>query len=162
MTQLRLMALAPLFFVGTALAQETQVAFGDAPQDIDAPVEITSDQLDVDQEAGTALFTVDVVVIQGDMRLTAPRVLVLYNETQTAIDRVEATGGVTLVSGPDEAEAERADYTITDGTIEMTGDVLLNQGLSSASSERLVVKLNEGTATLTGRVRTILQTGGDQ
>lgn len=162
MTQIVSMTIALLFSAGAAFAQETQVAFGDAPQDTEAPVEITSETLDVDQEAGTALFTVDVVVVQGEMTMTAPRVLVIYNEAQSAIDRVEATGGVTLVSGLDEAEAERADYTIVDGTIVMTGDVLLNQGLSSASSERMVVKLNEGTATMTGRVRTILQTGGDQ
>jgi lipopolysaccharide export system protein LptA len=159
--------LVPLFFsvallTGAAAAQGTQVAFGDAPQETDLPVEITSENLDVDQEAGTALFTEDVVVIQGAMRLTAPRVLVIYNEDQSAIERVEATGGVTLVSGPDEAESERADYTIDDGVIVMTGDVLLNQGLSSAASERMVVQLDDGTATMTGRVRTILQTGGNQ
>jgi lipopolysaccharide export system protein LptA len=144
------------------LSQGTEVAFGAAPQETDLPVEITSENLAVDQEAGTALFTVDVVVVQGEMTLTAPRVLVIYNEAQSAIERVEATGGVTLVSGLDEAESERADYTIDDGMIVMTGDVLLNQGLSTAASERMVVRLDEGTATLTGRVRTILQTGGDQ
>lgn len=146
---------------GSSIAQ-TQVAFGDAPQDTGLPVEITSENLAVDQEAGTALFTEDVVVVQGEMTLTAPSVLVIYNEAQTAIERVEATGGVTLVSGADEAESERADYTIGDGVIVMTGDVLLNQGLSTAASQRMVVRLDEGTAVMTGRVRTILQTGGDQ
>lgn len=157
-----IVASALLACLASASVAQTRVAFGDAPQDTDLPVEITSENLAVDQEAGTALFTEDVVVVQGEMTLTAPRVLVIYNEGQTAIERVEATGGVTLVSGLDEAESERADYTIDDGVIVMTGDVLLNQGLSTAASEQMVVRLDEGTAVMTGRVRTILQTGGDQ
>lgn len=147
---------------GHSMAQGTQVAFGSAPQDTSQPVEITSENLAVDQEAGTALFTIDVVVVQGDMTLTAPEVLVFYNKERSEIDLIEATGGVTLVSGLDEAESERADYTVEEGVIVMTGDVVLNQGFSTAMSNEMVVLLDEGTATMTGRVKTILRQGGDE
>ena len=144
-----------------ATAQGTGVAFGTIRQDTGLPVEVTADNLSVDQATGTAVFTGNVVIGQGDMRLSAAKVLVVYRQEADGIQRLEATGGVTLVSGPDAAEAERADYNIDDGTIVMTGDVLLSQGRSALSADRMSVRLSDGTAEMSGRVRTVLQTGAD-
>lgn len=141
------------------LAQGTSVAFGTMQQDTDAPVEVTAEDLAVDQDSGTAVFTGDVLIGQGEMRLSAPRVLVVYKDGNTGIERLEATGGVTLVSGPDAAESERADYDIDSGTIVMTGDVLLTQGQNALTSDRMTVNLDAGTARMTGRVKTVLQPG---
>jgi lipopolysaccharide export system protein LptA len=143
------------------LAQGTNVAFGTIRQDTGLPVEVTSDNLAVDQETGTAVFTGNVLIGQGEMRLSAPRVLVIYDQTKSAIASLEATGGVTLVSGTDAAESERADYNIDDGIIVMTGNVLLDQGLNAVSSDRMTVQLDTGTAQMSGRVKTIIQTGGN-
>ena len=145
---------------GVASAQ-SNVAFGSSGQDTDAPVEVTAENLSVDQEAGIAIFTGDVIVGQGAMRLNAPRVLVVYSEDAQSIDRVEATGGVTLVSGEDAAEADAADYDIDRGTIVMTGEVLLSQGLSAIAADRMTVNLDDGTAQMSGSVKTILQPGGN-
>ena len=95
------------------------------------------------------------------MRLSAPRVLVVYRADNQGIQRLEATGGVTLVSGPDAAESERAEYDIDKGTIVMIGNVLLDQGPNAISADRMDVQLDAGTAQMTGRVKTILQTGGN-
>ena len=126
MTYLRMIACVALLTVSSpVLAQGTQVAFGALKQDTSAPVEVTADELAVDQATGAATFTGNVVIGQGDMRLSAARVLVIYRQDAPGIERLEATGGVTLVSGPDAAESQRADYSIDDGVIVMTGDVLL-------------------------------------
>ena len=93
----------------------------------------------------------------GDMRLAAPRVLVVYAEGAGQIDRLEATGGVTLVSGEEAAEADRADYNVADGTVVMVGNVLLTQGENALTSDRMVVNLDDGTAQMDGRVRTVFQ-----
>ncbi len=138
-------------------AQETQVSFGTLQVDTSLPVEVTAEKLDVDQASGEAIFEGDVLIAQGDMRLTAPRVLVVYDAETRAIARMEATGGVTLVSGPDAAEANRADYTIDSGVIVMTGNVLLTQGPSALSSEKMTVNLTTGSAQMVGRVSTILR-----
>lgn len=138
-------------------AQGTSVAFGTLRHDTDLPVEVTAEQLSVDQESGTAVFSGDVLIGQGEMRLSAARVLVVYKEGRAGIERLEATGGVTLVTGPDAAEAERAEYDIDTGVIVMTGDVLLTQGESALTAERMIVDLDDGTAQMTGRVKTILQ-----
>ena len=155
---------AVLFAAGLAAAasaQETRVAFGAIKADTSLPVEVTADTLDVNQETGEAVFTGNVVIGQGEMRLAAPRVLIVYKSASDGIERMEATGGVTLVSGPDAAEAERAEYTIDRGVIVMTGNVLLTQGRSALTSEQAVINLTTGTAQMTGRVRTILQSGSD-
>ncbi|MFL4469308.1 LptA/OstA family protein [Tateyamaria armeniaca] len=140
-------------------AQGTQVAFGTIQQDTSAPVEVTADELNVDQATGEAIFTGNVVIGQGDMRLSAARVVVIYREDSAGIERLEATGGVTLVSGPDAAESQRADYDIDSGVIVMSGDVLMAQGRSALSADRMTVDLDGGTARMQGRVKTILQTG---
>ncbi len=157
-----------MFILGLALiggaaglhAQGTQVGFGTIKADPTLPVEVTSDSLDVDQATGKAEFTGNVVVGQGDMRLSAPRLLVIY-KASGGIERLEATGGVTLVSGPDAAQADRADYTIDSGVVVMTGNVLLTQGQNALTSQKMTVNLVTGTAQMVGRVKTVLNTGGN-
>lgn len=143
-------------FAGMASAQGANVAFGAIKADPSLPVEVTADNLDVNQADGTAEFVGGVVVGQGEMRLSADRVLVIYDQDQGGIDRLEATGDVVLVSGPDAAEAQRADYTIDTGVIIMTGDVLLTQGQNALTSEKMIVNLTTGTAQMTGRVKTVI------
>lgn len=140
-----------------AAQQGAQMQFGGMQQDTRAPVEVTADELQVNQSDGTALYTGNVIIVQGEMRLSAPRVLVVYSESAGRIDRMEATGGVVLVSGSEAAEAERADYNIEGGEVVMSGDVLLTQGPNALTSERMTVNLADGTARMSGRVRTVLQ-----
>ncbi len=141
---------------GIALAQGTNVGFGTVQPDPDAPVEVTADTLDLDQETGQAVFAGNVLVSQGLMRLTAPRLLVVYR-SEGGIERLEATGGgVILVSGEDAAEADRAEYTIDNGLVVMTGNVLLTQGPNVLTAQQMTVNLVTGTAQMNGRVKTIL------
>ena len=135
------------------------MAFGSVNADPTLPVEVTSETLNVNQEDGSAEFIGNVIVIQGEMRLTADRVLVIYNEERSAIERMEATENVVLVSPPDAAEGDWAEYTIDSGVIEMKGNVLLTQGPSIISGDEMIANLTSGTATMSGRVKTILQPG---
>ncbi|WP_406650613.1 LptA/OstA family protein [Aliisedimentitalea scapharcae] len=144
-----------------AAAEGTNVAFGAVKADPSLPVEVTADNLDVNQGNGSAEFTGNVLVNQGVMKLSAARVLVIYNQEASSIQRLEATGDVLLVNGPDAAEAERADYTIDSGVIEMSGNVLLTQGPNALTSDRMTVHLTDGTAQMIGRVKTVLNSDGN-
>lgn len=146
-----------------AWAQGTEVPFGALRHDPDAQVEVTADQLSVDQSDGTAVFSGNVTVSQGDMRLEAQTVRVVYSDREGSgqqVDRLEASGGVTLVAGTEAAQSREAVYTVDSGEIVMTGDVVLTQGPNALSSQKLTVDLRSGTGRLEGGVRTILQTGG--
>ena len=151
------LVVAGFLLAGPAHAQDTEVAFGSVREQSDLPVEVTSDSLSVDQGDGTAVFTGGVVIGQGDMRLSAPRVEIVYREGGSGISRMRASGGVTLVSGEDAAEAARAEYDIDSGVIEMQGDVLLVQGRATLTADRVTVDTEAGVARMTGRVRTVLE-----
>lgn len=149
-----------------ASAQNANVAFGVAAHDKSLPVEITADELTVDQGTGSAVFLGNVVAGQGEMRLSAGRVQVQYAvEDGTAtgtIERLLASGGVTLVNGAEQAEARDAVYAVGTAEIVMTGDVILTQGPNALSGEKLIVDLTSGTGRMEGRVRTIFRTDGNQ
>ena len=146
---------------GYAQAQNAQFTFGSGSQDGDLPVEVTADNLSIDQNNNTAVFSGNVLVGQGEMKLTAQRVLVNYKEDQSGIESLEATGGVTLVSGPDAAESNVASYIIDSGLIEMNGDVLLVQGSTTLAAQKMVVNTQSGTAEMSGRVKTVLKPQGE-
>lgn len=140
-------------------AQQATVAFGGLKQDTTLPVEVQADQLTVNQADGTATFTGNVLVGQGEMRIAAATVRVEYDEAGKAIMKLHASGGVTLASNSDAAEAREAEYTIATGLVVMEGDVLLTQGQSAIAGQKLVIDLKAGTGVMEGRVSTVFVPG---
>lgn len=137
-----------------AQAQQATIAFGGLKQDTTLPVEVQADQLTVNNADGTAVFTGNVLVGQGEMRLAAGTVRVEYGTDGKSIQRLFASGGVTISNLADAAEAQEAVYAIDSGTVVMTGDVLLTQGTSALSGQKLTIDLKTGTGVMEGRVST--------
>ncbi|MCZ0960276.1 lipopolysaccharide transport periplasmic protein LptA [Paracoccus benzoatiresistens] len=143
-----------------AVAQTT--TFGGMRADVSAPVEVAADNLSVNQADGSAVFTGNVVIGQGEMRLSADTVTVIYAEGgQSRIKSLDAKGNVTLVSGPDAAEARAATYDVESGNVTLTGDVVLTQGQNVLTGDKMLVNLESGTAQVEGRVRSVLQPGNN-
>ena len=161
MTLIRLIAVT-LMLSGPAIAPafaQGQIDFGGLAQDTSAPVEVTADALDVDQTDGSAVFEGNVLVTQGELRMTAQRIQVNYaTEGGGRIETLNATGGVTFVNGAEAAEAQQAVYNIESGEVVMTGDVLLTQGQTALAGNTLTIDLDTGTGRMEGRVRTIFET----
>ncbi len=150
-----------LVLSGMAEAQGAKIAFGDLAQDTTLPVEVAAESFSVNTADGTAIFTGNVVVTQGEMKLSAAEVRVQYNADQTAIDQLIASGGVTIVNLADAAEAREAVYTIASGVIVLTGDVLMTQGPSAMAGQQLTINLKDGTGLMEGRVTTTFVPGGN-
>ena len=151
-----------IIVAGAAQAQDSTIDVGGFQQNSGEPIEVVSDQLDVDQQDGTAVFTGNVTASQGDLSLTGERVEVFYTTGEDRqIERLHATGGVTLVTSEEAAEAEEATYEVIEGTILMVGDVLVTQGENAIAGERMTIDLDTGTGRVDGRVRTIFQTADD-
>lgn len=140
-------------------AHAQDVAFGGLKADPTQPVQVNADNLSVNQGDGTAIFTGKVVVVQGDMKLSADKVQVEYAADQKAIQRLHATGNVILASATDAAQADDAIYTIATGEVVMTGNVLMTQGPNTMSGQKLTVNLKTGTGTMGGRVSTTFLPG---
>lgn len=155
-------ALALTLAAGSALAQGTSIALGGGGFDNTAPVEVSADSLSVDQANGQAVFDGNVLVVQGEMRISAGRVAIAYADGQGGgIARLDATGGVTFVTATDAAEASEATYVVADGTVILAGDVLLTQGPNAISGDLLTLDLASGTGRMEGRVRTVFTPGGN-
>ncbi len=156
--RLCLAAILVPFLAGTAAAQGADLTFGEGDTTSDQPVEITADALDIDREAGSAIFSGSVRVTQGALRLTGANVNVTYGpgpDGETQVEAVEAEGGVVLVNGEDAAEGERALYTVATGRIVMTGDVILTRPDSAMTGEKLTVNVDDGTGRMEGRVTVV-------
>lgn len=145
-----------MFATATAAVAQTDIALGGIQADSSAPVEITADSLSVDQETGIAAFSGNVLIAQGELRLSAGSVEVVYDDDSGDITRLVASGGVTFVTATDAAEAQTAVYDLADNTLNMTGDVLITQGRSAIAADSMRVNLATGKAQLDGRVRTTL------
>lgn len=161
LTRAALCVMSMLLVAPMAFAQGATVAFGGLQLDSSLPVEVTADRLDVSQAKNTAVFSGNVTVGQGEMRLSADEVTVEYG-TDGAIAVLHAKGSVVMVSGPDAAEADEATYTIASSEVVMRGDVILTQGQNALAGQQLVVDLAAGNGTMVGGVTTIFQPGGDQ
>jgi lipopolysaccharide export system protein LptA len=146
---------------GSALAQEARIAFGDLAQDTTLPVNVTAETFAVNNADGTAVFTGNVIVTQGEMTLSAAEVRVTYNQDRTAIDQLVASGGVTIVNLADTAKARDAIYTIDSGLIVLTEDVILTQGPTAMAGQKLTVNLKDGTGLMEGGVTTTFVPGGN-
>jgi len=139
-----------------ALAQQADTAaitFGGLKGDPKAPVTVTSESLTVDEAARTAVFTGNVLVVQGEMRLSAAEVRVEYETDTDRIARLWATGGVLLVNAKDAAQSQKADYVIDTGIVTMTGDVVLSQGPATFTAQTFVADMKTGLGQLQGGVK---------
>ena len=152
--------LAAAVLPADALAQG-QGPFGGFKHDRSAPIEITSDALEVRQAQNLAIFSGEVVAGQGTLRLTADRVEVTYSaeagdDSETgAIQNLTAEGNVFISNGAETAQGSEARYDVESGMITMSGDVVLTQGQNVISGQRLTINLNEGQGRVEGRVKSI-------
>ncbi|MEL6838929.1 MAG: LptA/OstA family protein [Pseudomonadota bacterium] len=153
------MTAAIICFFACAATAQTNIDLGGVAVDTSAAIEVTADSLAVDQDTGSAVFQGNVIIGQGDLRLSAGTVEVIYVAESSEIARLMATEGVTFVTATEAAEAQSADYNVANGLLTLTGDVLLTQGASAISAEKMIINVSDGTASMEGRVRTVLQQG---
>ena len=141
------------------LAQGTGLSFSGLQNVRGLPVEIKADNLQVNNQTGETVFSGNALLGQGDMRLAAPEITIIYAAAgDGTIERLEASGGVTLVTADEAAEAQTAVYDVAAATVRMRGAVLLTQGQNILSGDSLFVDLRTEQGRMEGGVRTLIQT----
>ncbi len=119
--------------------------------DTNAPVDVAADRIEVLDRADRAVFSGNVDVRQGSLRLAAPRLTVAYaNTSGIDIKRLEASGGVTLTSPSETARSQFAIYDLDRRLVTMIGGVTLTRGDSNVRGGRLVLDLSTGRAVMDG------------
>ena len=145
----------------------TSLSLGAFKVSADMPIEVVSDELQMDQNVNTAIFSGNVEVIHGDMTLNSATVMVEYGKVEGSdksneIIRITASGGVILTSPDTTAESREAIYTMATREVVMSGDVVVTQGPNKVAGEQMVIYLDDGTAVMQGRVRTTIDTSKPQ
>jgi lipopolysaccharide export system protein LptA len=144
---------------GLSVAQDQVSAL--KGHDSKAPIDITADRAEAQDRADRAIFAGNVVVKQGQLTLRTARLTLAY-ATQNGLDinRIDASGGVTVVSPSETARGDFAVYDPQDGLITMVGNVRLERGGSFLSGARLTIDLDSGRAVMDGGLRGVNQGGG--
>ena len=116
-----------------------------------APVDVAADRIEVQDRADRAIFSGNVQVRQGDLNLDAARLTVAYADTGgIEIQRIDASGGVTVRSPSETARGQFAIYDLNNRVITMLGGVTLTRGASQVRGGRLVLDLDTGRAVMDG------------
>jgi lipopolysaccharide export system protein LptA len=181
--------LAPALFVlslaPSALAQQKQgsgvLAFGTNSK---APIQIDADRLEVFSKEQRAVYTGNVVAIQGDTTVKSAVMVIFYDRQSdraaaaaeskpegqpegTALRRVEAKGGVTVISKDQVATGNDGVFDRGTNQIILTGNVVLSQGENVTKGEKLIYDTETGVAQVEsgangGRVRGLFITGDEE
>jgi lipopolysaccharide export system protein LptA len=157
----RFIAVAALAFgiAGVAGAQQGVSAL--KGHDSRAPIDLSADRAEAQDRADRAIFAGNVVVKQGDLTLRTARLTVAYaSQNGIEINRIDASGGVTVVSPSETARGDFGVYDLDQGLITLVGNVRLDRGGSFLSGGRLTIDLDSGRAVMVGGLRGVNQGGG--
>ncbi len=151
--------IAAIALGGSAAAQEGVSSL--KGHDSRAPIDLSADHAEAQDRADRAIFAGNVVVRQAGLTLRTARLTIAYaSNNGIDINRIDASGGVTVTSASETARGNFATYDLDKGLITMVGDVRLDRGGSNLNGGRLVIDLNTGRATMDGGLRGVNQTGG--
>ena len=126
-----------------------------------APVDISSARIEVQDRADRAVFAGNVIARQEELTLTTDRLTVAYsNNGGVQIQRLDAAGGVSIRSPSETARGNFGVYDLQRKVITLVGDVVLNRQGNNVSGERLTLDLDTGRAVLDGGPRGVDQNSG--
>lgn len=141
--------------------------FGGLSQEASEQVNITADDLAVDENASIAQFTGNVEVVQGTMTLTAPELVASYGEGGPSdLEEFTASGGrVRMEFDAQTVDADQAYYDFAQRVLTFTGDVVVVNQTGTVNAARLVIDTRAGTSSFSsgesgGRVTSTFTPGG--
>jgi len=141
--------LAAVPLASLAVAQQPVSAL--KGHDANAPIDISSARIEVQERADRAIFAGNVIARQGDLTLSTDRLTVAYSSVGgIEINRLDASGGVVVKSPSETARGNFGIYDLDRKLITLVGAVQLNRGGSQINGQRLVIDLNSGRAVMSG------------
>jgi lipopolysaccharide export system protein LptA len=116
-----------------------------------APVNYAADRIELQDRQNRVVLSGNVRIDQAGLVLNAARTLVDYSDAGSLrIQRITATGGVTVARGSERARGNVAIYDFNRRIITMAGDVRLNRGGDTLNGGRLVIDLRSGVSSVDG------------
>lgn len=126
--------------------------------DSDQPIEITADALEVLQKDSVAVFSGNVVAVQGKMKLTSNKMTVHYRNAEQSkggggaqgVSRIEVEGNVFLATPDESAKSRTGVYDVDASQINLRDDVVLTRGENVVKGSFLTYDLVSGKSKITG------------
>jgi len=150
------------------------------------PIQIDADRLEVFSKEQRAVYSGNVIAVQGETTIKSATMIVFYDrqsnpagqpaaqpaaaegEGGTSLRRVEAKGGVTVISKDQIATGNEGVFDRASNKIVLTGNVALSQGENVTKGEKLIYDTETGVAVVEsgasaqgGRVRGVFVPGED-
>jgi lipopolysaccharide export system protein LptA len=146
------------------------------------PIKIDADKLDVFDKEGRAVFSGNVVAVQGDSTMNCTVMTVFYEQRNqgqngaqaaaapgpggaddSAIKKIDCKGPVTIVSKTQVATGNNASFDRVGNKIYLTGNAALSDGPNVTRGERVIYDINTGVANIEtapgGRVKALFVPG---
>jgi len=160
-------------------SKERAVGFGNFGSSKE-PIKIDANKLDVFDKEGRAVFSGDVVAVQGESTMKCTAMTVFYEQnregstaqraetdaqgpSESAIKKIECKGPVTIVSKTQVATGDNATFDRDANKILLIGNAALSDGPNVTRGERVVYDINTGVASIDtkpgGRVRALFVPG---
>ena len=115
------------------------------------PVNYAADRIELQDRQNRVVLSGNVVISQGDLRLTAGRTNVAYTDNGALrIQRIDATGGVVVTRGNERASGSAGVYDFNRRVIVLSGGVALRRGSDTLNGGRLVIDLKSGLSSVDG------------
>ena len=117
-----------------------------------APVNYAADRIELQDKQNRVVMSGNVNIDQAGLNLRAARTTVAYTDTGSLkIQRIDATGGVTVTRGDEAARGDVAIYDFNRRIITMVGNVALRRGGDTLNGGRLIIDLASGVSSIDGR-----------
>ena len=117
-----------------------------------APVNYAADRIELQDRQNRVVLSGNVVIDQAGLTVRSARTLVNYDDTgELRIDRITASGGVTVARGNERASGDIEIYDFNRRIITMAGNVRLRRGTDTLNGGRLVIDLRSGVSSVDGR-----------
>lgn len=145
-----------LLMMTPALAAEEQ-----APAAPEGPIEVTSQQMESDQQSGNVTFRGKVVGKRGAMTIYADQLILFFVESDGSrtIERLEAEGSVRVVDGERVATAQKLEYEQATEQMTLKGDAEIHQGGNLVAGDEILLFVRENRSLVKsakdGRVRAV-------
>jgi lipopolysaccharide export system protein LptA len=161
-----ILATAALAATGSsAQVKQEQPASALKGHNTNAPVDVTSDRIEVQERADRAVFVGNVHATQADLTLDTQRLTVAYstnqaNNNNVQINRLDAAGGVVVHDPTETAKGDFGVYDLDRKLITLIGNVQLTRDKNQVNGARLVIDLNSGRAVVDGGPPGVNSSGG--
>jgi lipopolysaccharide export system protein LptA len=128
----------------------------------EGPITIESDQAQFDKKAGVMVYSGNVVVRRGNLRIDSNYLKGFLDEQQNEINRMVAEGKVKVVKEDKTIEAEKATYYRDSGDkerLELEGEPVVYMQKNSLRADKMIFYIINDRYEAKGNVRTVFYRG---